>query len=192
MKKNQEALLLASCCKGKKSREEFRQPSQFGNEIVASDIHRLTIISGEAPDQYRKHVDFPSTYRVPCPPIPDGGIVIDGKELADELKSAKRHCCLHKETEFVLMMESGDGYILFTAENPNPPIMGEHPELDLQFVIPCDTEGKPCIPRGAVNGQYLLEAAICLDTFELSQQDSTGPLMLKSGNLEHYIMPLRV
>ena len=192
MKKNQEKLLLETCWKEKKYNEGLHKPSQFGDEIVASDIHRLTIISGEAPGQYEEHRDFPHEYRIFCPKIPDCGIVINGKELAKKLRAAMRFWTVKADSHSCIRMQVVEGGILFAIKKYAATARRKNSFIDYRFFLPCETAGKENLPHGGINGKYLLEAARHLDTFELSKEEGLRPFQIKAGNLEHYIMPLRV
>ena len=193
MNKKQKALLLATCCNRRDDpRGEISRPSQFGDEIAAHDRHRMTIISGEEPGQYDAHCRFPALYRRACPKIPDGGIVINGKELAKKLRAAMRFWTVKADSHSCIRMQVVEGGILFAIKKYAATARRKNSFIDYRFFLPCETAGKENLPHGGINGKYLLEAARHLDTFELSKEEGLRPFQIKAGNLEHYIMPLRV
>lgn len=187
MDKNQKKLLMLSCSKDKHNNKYFLSPVQREDEVVACDKRRITIISGEKRGAYEWNPDFPSSYRTVAPKIPEGGIKIDGKELAQKLRSALEFFGTSFEMRRI-RMETTEDFIMFQAVSGDIDKNLKAPA----FFLDCEAGGKKNLPHGDIDGRLLLDVAECLDTFELSKEEGLRPFQIKAGNLEHYIMPLRV
>lgn len=192
MNKKQERLLFKTCTSPKYNKL-YSVPVQLHGEIVSSDIHRLTIISDEEHGQFLWNDEFPAQYRNPCPKIQNGGIKINGKLLAKKLKAAMGYWPDgYKPRVIPFRMMPTDGGIMFETIKEVSLRSAVGSFLRTRFFMPCDMAGKADIPTSSINGKYLLDAASCLDEFEMSQKEGLRPLQIKAGNLEHYIMPLRI